>query len=127
MCIICDMQRTAAAVNHGTVAIAEGLQVLGQATIGLMGAIEKAKANGVTLDSGIETAYANASALLRSDEGEATGDGTGQALPEGMKERIAEVFSKATGVDVKNVVVCDSPEQAEAMLQKVLNPDKKSH
>ena len=127
MCIICDMQQTAAAINHGTHAIAEGLHAVGRATVELLAAIEQAKANGATLDSGIETAYANASALLRSDEGEATGDGTGQALPEGVKERIAEVFSKATGVDVKNVVVCDSPEQAEAMLQKVLNPDKKSH
>ena len=127
MCILCDMQRMIAATNHGTVAIAESMQALAGIVTQLVGAIETAKAGGATLDSGIETAYANALAFLRNDDEAATGDGTGSPLPEGMADRVAEAISERTGIPRDRIVFCESPEQAEAIIEKMANPDKKSH
>lgn len=129
MCILCDMQRMAAATNHGTVALAEGLQAVSGVMVKLVDAIEGAKRRGVTLDSEIQTAYDDAVSFLRGEgsEQEATGDGSGQPLPEGMADRIAEAVSEKTGIPKDRIIFCDSPEQAEAIIQRMSDPDKKTH
>lgn len=123
MCKICELKED---MGKAFIEMLNDVSRLGDMTIDAVALLAKLKARGVEFDNAEETLYSRLLAGVTGDDaaaGTVTGDGTGQALPEGVKERVAEAVAKSTGIPVENIIFCDSPEQAEAMIAKLASED----
>ena len=131
MCKICELKED---MGKAFIEMLSDVSRLGDMTIDAVGLLHKLKTRGVEFDKDEETLYSRLLAGVTGDDAQAagtvTGDGTGQVSPEGMTERIAEAIASQMGIPVENIVICESPEQAAAMIAKLASEDggnKKPH
>ena len=125
MCKVCELKE---GMGKAFIEMLNDVSSLGDIAIDAVGLLHKLKTRGVEFDSDEDSLYTRLLGAVAGDgpaTGAATDDDTGQALPEDIKRRIAEAVATQTGIDPANIIFCDSPEQAEAMIEKLANEDAK--
>lgn len=81
--------------------------------------VERMKARGATLDPDEQKVYDKLSAFVKAGD-EPTGDTDAGQVPEGLREALQQAFPGAT-------IIVGSPDEVEAMLDKTINGNKKTH
>lgn len=81
--------------------------------------IERMKGRGATLDPDDQKVYDKLSRFVKAGDDEAAAADAGQ-VPDGLREALQQAFPGAT-------IIVGSPDEVEAMLDKIINRDKKTH
>lgn len=125
MCKLCELRENiGAAFLDMTKDLAETFDKFGDA----MSLIERLHAKGVAFDTDEQRCYDGLRAYLGIDLAPAqrAEPATAAVITPEQRSQIAKHVSETYGVPLDSIIVCDSPEQAEAAMQKAI-ADKQGH